>query len=249
MWRSLGARIVLVLDDAADAAQVRQLLPNTPGSMVLVIGQRRFTGLDRTGSVSLDVLPAADAARLLEPARLVGAEADQVLRWCAGHPAALRHLADRMRDRQPWTVSRLAARLNDQTGRCQQLAEVYARFDAAYHALSGPVRRIYRLLALTPYFDVRRAARLAGTTQEEVEPMVEELLDRHLVSEPAPGRFALHPVVRDHAHLALLATESPDELAAATNRLREADRRDAGERGPGGRGELELVSPRDPRVA
>jgi hypothetical protein len=78
---------------------------------------------------------------------------------------------------------------------------------------------------------------------------VEELLDRHLVSEPAPGRFALHPVVRDHAHLALLATESPDELAAATNRLREADRRDAGERGPGGRGELELVSPRDPRVA
>jgi hypothetical protein len=67
-----------------------------------------------------------------------------------GPPRALKHLADRMRDGQPWTVYRLAARLDDQTDGCQQLAEVHARFDAAYHALSGPVRRIYRLLALTP---------------------------------------------------------------------------------------------------
>jgi DNA-binding SARP family transcriptional activator len=236
LWRSLGARILLVLDDAADGSQVRQLLPNTPGSMVLVTTRHRLTGLDRTGSVSLGVLPPADAARLVKP--VGAAETDQVLRWCAGHPAALRHLADRMRDRQPWTVTRLVARLDDRAGRSQELAVIHALFDPTYHALSGPVRRIYRLLSLTPYFDVRRAARLAGTTQEEVEPMVDDLLDRHLVSEPAPGRFALHPLVRDHAHAILLATESADELAAADNRLHEA-----------GRGELELVSPKDPRVA
>jgi hypothetical protein len=103
---------------------------------------------------------------------------------------------------------------------------VHALFDRTYHALSGPVRSFYRLLSLTPQFDVRRAARLVGAGLQEVEPMLDQLLDQHLVFEPAPGRFALHPLVRDHAHAMLLATESKS-----------------------GRVELELVSPDDPRVA
>lgn len=241
LWRSLGARILLVLDDAADASQVRQLLPNTPGSIVLVTSRHRLTGLNRTGSVSLDVLPMADATRLAESARLVGdIEAEHVLRWCAGHPAALRHIADRMRDRKPWTVTRLAARLDDSAGRCQELAEIHALFDPTYAALTAPVRKCYRFLSLTPTFDVRRAARLLDTTQQDVEAMLDELLDRHLVSESAAGRYVLHPLVRDHAHTILLATESADELTAATNRVRQV-----------GRGELELVSPEElqgPRV-
>ncbi|MEU0092604.1 hypothetical protein ABZ004_18500, partial [Kribbella sp. NPDC006257] len=241
LWRWLGARILLVLDDVADAFQVRQLLPNTAGSMVIVTSRRRLTGLDRTGSVSLDVLPASDAARLTEPAALVGvAEAEHVLRWCAGHPAALRHLSDRMRDRQPWTVTRLAARLDDRTSRCQEFAEVHALFDPTYDALSEPIRRCYRLLSMTPSFDVRRTARLLDTTQQEVEILLDELLDLHLIAETGPGRYALHPLVRDHAHTLLLATESEDELTAAATRVRRA-----------GRGELELVSPEElhgPRV-
>jgi hypothetical protein len=70
-------------------------------------------------------------------------------------------------------------------------------FDPAYHVLSGPVRRICRLLSLTPQHDVGRAARLvcAGQQagQQEVEPMLDQLLDRHPVSEPAPARFNLMP--------------------------------------------------------
>jgi DNA-binding SARP family transcriptional activator len=231
VWRSLGQRILLVLDDVADAEQVRQLMPSTPGSVVLVTSRVRLTGLDRTLAVSLDVLPATDAARL-------GAS-DEIQRWCAGHPAAIRHLADRVRDRQPWTAARLTARLRDQPTRCQELAEVHTLFDSTYQAMPEQLRRFYRLLSLTPQFDLRRAARLIGLDQQEVEPMLDRLLDQHLVTEPAPGRFALHPIVRDHAHRALLATETEDALTAAAKRVRAST----------GRAELELVAPKDPRVA
>jgi DNA-binding SARP family transcriptional activator len=227
LWRSTlrGQRILLLLDDVADSEQVRHLLPGTADSLVLVTSRARLTGLDRTGAVSLDVLPPQDASRLVRPIADAAA-ADRVLRWCAGHPAAIRRLTDRIRDRHPWTAARLVARLDDPAGRCHELAEVHALFDPTYHALPGPVRSFYRLLSLTPQFDVRRAARLVGAGPQEVEPMLDQLLDQHLVSEPAPGRFALHPLVRDHAHAMLLATELKS-----------------------GRVELELVSPDDPRVA
>ncbi|HET6294622.1 MAG TPA: BTAD domain-containing putative transcriptional regulator [Kribbella sp.] len=231
VWRALGQRILLVLDDAADAGQVRQLLPNAPGSVVLVTSRARLTGLDRTVAVSLDVLSATDAARL-------GASGE-VEKWCAGHPGAIRHLVDRVRDRQPWTAARLTARLRDQPARCQELAEVHALFDSTYKALPEEVRRFYRLLSLIPQFDIRRAARLIGLDQQEVEPMLDRLLDQHLVTEPAPGRFALRPIVRDHAHTVLLATESSDALTAAAKRVRTST----------GRAELELVAPKGPRVA
>jgi hypothetical protein len=197
---------------------------------VLVTSRARLYGVDRDAAVSLDVLPAAEASQLVS--------SDEAVRWCAGHPAALRRLAERMRDRQPWTAARLAARLDNQTGRYQELAEVHALFDPTYHALSGPLRRFYRLLGLIPRFDARQAARLVGADRQEVEPMLDELVDRHLVSEPAPGQFALHPVVRDHAYRLLLTTESEDDLAAAARRVRVV-----------GRAELELVGPDDPRVA
>jgi DNA-binding SARP family transcriptional activator len=229
LWRSLGQDIVLVLDDVIDAEQVRDLLPSTPGCVVLVTSRSRLAGLDRSAAVSLDVLPASDAEQL-------GPE--EVLRWCGGHPAAIRLLADRLRDRQPWTAARLASRWEDSATRCRELAEVHAGFESAYRGLSEPVRRFYRLLSLTPQFDVRRAARLVGASQQEVEPMLDDLMDQHLVAEPAPGRFALHPIARDHAHVMLLATESEDELVAAADRVR-----------LGGQAGLGLVTAEDPRVA
>jgi DNA-binding SARP family transcriptional activator len=227
LWRAMAPRVLLVLDDVVDVAQVRELLPNAPGSVVLVTSRNRLVGLDRTAAVSLRPL---DAGEFLAD--------DDVLRVCGGHPGAIRELSDRMRDRQPWTVARLLARLNDRAGRARELASTLSRFDATYDGLPEPVRRLYRLLSLTPQFDLRRAARLVGADQQEVEAMLDELLDRHLVSEPAPGRFALHPVVRDHAHAMLLTIESEDELSAAADRVRLT-----------GQAKLELVASKDPRVA
>ncbi|GAB2565828.1 BTAD domain-containing putative transcriptional regulator [Kribbella endophytica] len=228
--RVLGQRVLLVLEDVEDAGQVRDLMPNTPGSVVLVTSRRRLTGLDRDLAITLEPLDDSDAVRITD--------CEQALRWNAGHPEALRRFAELLEGRPPWTAARLANRLDDQAARQRTLAGLLERFDSVYDSLPAPVRRLYRLLGLTPQFDVRRAARLLGADQQEVEPMIDELLDQHLVSEPAPGRFSLHPVVRDHAHRLLLATESPDDLLSAAQRARLT-----------GRAELELVTPDDPRVA
>lgn len=228
--RVLGQRVLLVLDSVEDSGQVRDLMPNTPGSVVLVTSRRRLTGLDRDLAITLEPLDDSDAVRITD--------CEQALRWSAGHPEALRRFAELLEGRPPWTAARLANRLDDQAARQRTLAGLHERFDSVYESLPAPVRRLYRLLGLTPQFDVRRAARLLGADQQEVEPMIDELLDQHLVSEPAPGRFSLHPVVRDHAHRLLLASESPDDLLSAAQRARLT-----------GHAELELVTPDDPRVA
>ena len=200
----LGQRVLLVLENAEDSGRVRELLPNTPGSVVVVTSRRRLTGLDRDLAITLEPLDHHDAVRITN--------CEQALRWGAGHPEALRRFAELLEGRQPWTAARLAHQLDDAAARHRTLADLHQRFDETYRSLPTSVGRLYRLLALTPQFDVRRAARLLGTDQQEVQPMIDELLDQHLVSEPAPGRFALHPVVRDHAHRLLLATEAPDDL-------------------------------------
>ncbi|TWD81307.1 DNA-binding SARP family transcriptional activator [Kribbella amoyensis] len=229
-WRSLGLRVVLVLDDVADAGQVRALLPNTPGSVVLVTSRGRLSGLDRDLAVTLDAFDQVTAQRLTD--------SEQILHWSAGHPGVLRLLTERIHGLPPWTAARITAGLDDRTTRLRELADVHTSFDQTYLALPDPVRRLYRLLALTPAFDVRRAARLAGAEPTEVEPMVDALLNLHLVTEPAPGRFSVHPVVRDHAYRWLTTVESPADVTAAADRIRIP----AGTR-------LELVSPDDPRVA
>jgi DNA-binding SARP family transcriptional activator len=197
---------LLILDNVEHADQVRHLLPNDPGALVLVISRRRLSDLDRTAALTLDVLTPAEAAKLTD--------LEQILSCCGGHPGAIRHLVERLRNRQPWTVARMAARLDDQRARCQALGEVLARFDAAYDALPGPVQRLYRAIGMTPRFDLRQAARLAGTSQSEAELMIDRLMDLNLVAEPAPGRFELHPIVRDHTGQLLVVAGPKAELVA-----------------------------------
>jgi DNA-binding SARP family transcriptional activator len=202
----LAATGLLILDNVEHADQVRHLLPNDPNALVLVISRRRICDLDRTAALTLDVLAPEDAARLTD--------VEQILNCCGGHPGAIRHLVERLRNRQPWTVARMAASLEDPTARCQALAEVLASFDAAYDELAGPVQRLYRLIGMTPRFDLRQAARLTGTSQSEAELMIDQLMDLNLVAEPAPGRFEFLPIVRDHANQLLVATGPKAELVA-----------------------------------
>ncbi|MEV6283179.1 AfsR/SARP family transcriptional regulator [Kribbella sp. NPDC051770] len=197
----------VVLEDVENAAQVRTLMPNTPGTVVLVTSRHRLTGLDRDLAITLEPLTASDAARI--------SDCEQALRWAAGHPEALRRFTELLAGRPPWTAARLADRIDQQATRHSVLRDLHDRFDATYRALPEPVRRLYRLLGLTPEFDVRRAERLLGVDQQEVEPLIDELIDQHLLSEPAPGRFSMHPVVRDHAHRLLLTSGSPEDVRVA----------------------------------
>jgi DNA-binding SARP family transcriptional activator/tetratricopeptide (TPR) repeat protein len=221
LWRSeLATRSMLVLlDNAADAAQVRPLLPGTARSLALITSRRRLVDLESARTLSLDVLPVADAVALF--ASVVGderatAEAGavrDVVERCGHLPLAIRIAAARLRSRPAWTVRYLADRLGEA---CSTLAElsvgdrsVGAAFALSYERLDEPRRRMFRLLGVHPgpEIDVPAAAALAGVARAEANALLESLVDDHLVQQPVTGRYRLHDLVRRHARTVALAEE------------------------------------------
>jgi DNA-binding SARP family transcriptional activator len=228
LWRAELAdrKVLIVLDDATSAGQVRPLMPGTPGSVALVTSRRRVAELETTLTISLDVMPAEDATTLFT--RVVGdgravrgaAFLAETVRLCGYLPLAIRIAATRLRTRQAWTVDDLLARLRQHDGELAELAigdrSVAAAFALSYRRLSGEQQRLFRLLGLVPGpdFDSHAAAALTGGTVAETEQLVEQLVDLHLLRQPTAGRYHLHDLVRTYA--AHLAATTDDERAALT---------------------------------
>jgi DNA-binding SARP family transcriptional activator len=205
LWRSLlvGRKILVVLDDVADAAQVRPLLPGGGTDCRFVITSRsHLTSLDAVGVTPLDVLPDAMAADLF--ATVAGAhrvaghdeEVREIAARCGFLPLALRIAAARLRDRPLWTVEHLLSLLRDEHRRLPALSAgdrgVGAALTSSYRRLSPAHQRLYRLLGDFPGVDIVPAA-------EGMARLLEDLVDMNLVSQPTLGRYRLHDLVRDHA--------------------------------------------------
>ncbi len=233
LWRATLAdrRVLLVLDDAASAAQVRPLLPGDGGSLVLVTSRSRLAGLDGVSTLTLDLFSDLDALALFAAAvgdRRVHDEpsaAAEVVRLCGYLPMAIRVAAGRLRQRQAWSVATLADRLRESDGR---LAELHAEdrglsvmFAASYQHLDPAGQRMFRLLGLAPCeeIDVARAAALAGLPAGEAEQVMERLLDQHLVMQPRQGCYRLHDLLHEYARETALATETAPQRQAAMARL------------------------------
>ncbi|KRV48690.1 hypothetical protein AQ490_23850 [Wenjunlia vitaminophila] len=234
LFRSLLAnrRALLVLDNAATEDQVRPLLPGAPGCLVLITSRNRLTGLDDARPLSMDVLPMSDAVALLTTVlgqeRLVGESPElleEVARLCGRLPLALRIVANRMRSRPAWTLAHLCERLGDQEQRLAELEAgdrgVAAAFQLSYRQLTGPQRRLFRLLGLHPGpdIDVWAAAALLETGRAETGRLLEALVDAHLLRSSQPGRFHFHDLLRRHAAETAQREESPAERHAALGRL------------------------------
>ncbi|GAA5004697.1 tetratricopeptide repeat protein [Streptomyces siamensis] len=227
-WRSELAhrRAVVVLDNAADADQVRPLLPGAGPSVALITSRNRLLGLDEVPPVSLDVLTPEESAELLARAsgdprgpdgRLARdpESAAEVLRLCGHLPLALRLAAARLRHRPGWTVGILVERM----------AEGVDEFDTAFamsvRQLDRNQRRLFRLLGLLPgsSFDEYVVAALADIPLRSARTMLEDLLDAHLVQQPAAGRYRLHDLVHQHARRACVEQDSPAEQERALGRV------------------------------
>ena len=231
-WRDqvAGRKILLLLDDAAGHEQVRPLLPGTAGSLVLVTSRRRLTALDDTAVITLDPLPPAQAATLL--ARLaaragIGAAdpaVDELARLGGYLPLAIGMLASQLRHHPAWTAAGLAAELAGARDRLAMMRaenlSVAAAFGLSYTDLTGGQQRLFRRLGLVPgpSIDAYAAAALDDISLDTARRLLEELYDQHLIAEPAPGRYQLHDLLREHAR-ALAADDDPAESGAATRRL------------------------------
>lgn len=225
LWRAelAGRRCVVVLDNASSAAQVRPLLTDAPGSLVLVTSRRRLVGLAGVRSLSLDVLPPDDAAALLADAagadRISGdtAALTEVARLCGHLPLALRIAGARLQHRPTWTVRHLLTRLDDERRRLAELTaedlSVASSFGLSYQHLGDEQRRAFRLLGLVPCasLDVYAAAAVIGVEPATAERVLDDLVEAHLLEEPAPGRYRFHDLLRDLA----CRTAQDDEPAPA----------------------------------
>ncbi|WP_188317014.1 ATP-binding protein [Solihabitans fulvus] len=231
VWRSELAprRVVLLLDNAADAAQVRPLLPGASGCLVLVTSRRRMPGLPGAVPLSLDVLPADEAAALFADVCGADGEADavaEIVALCGRLPLAVRIASARLAHRSNWSPAHLAARLRDENRRLAELAVdgelgVAAAFSLSYTGLDDLRRRVFRLLGCHPGgdFDPLAAATLADLPLAEAERALESLVDCHLLLSSSPDRYTFHDLLRQHARQLAEAEESAAGRQAALGRL------------------------------
>jgi len=228
-WRAhiAGKKILLLLDDAAGHEQVRPLLPGTSGSLVLVTSRRRLTALEDSAVISLGTLSPAEAVALL--ARLAdrsdlgsgAGPAGEIARLCGYLPLAIGMLARQLRHHPARTGAELAAGLAAARDRLAVMRaenlSVAAAFDLSYADLSEAQQRLFRRLGSTPGADIDAyaVAALDDTSLESARGQLDDLYDHHLITEPAPGRYLLHDLLREYARALAAADGTADSHAAA----------------------------------
>jgi hypothetical protein len=231
-----GRRMLLVLDNARDAAQVRPLLPGTPGCLVLVTSRSQLTGLiaaDGAHPLTLDLLTAEDARLLLS--RRLGADrvaaepvaVAEIIARCARLPLALALMAARAAVRPAVALCVLADELSDTRLRWQALtnddpdSDVRTVLSWSYQALTPAAARLFRLLGLHPGqdTDALAAASLAGLPVDEVRPLLTELTQASLLYEHVPRRYTFHDLLRDYAAELTHAIDAEQDRRAASGRV------------------------------
>ncbi|KUO10852.1 AfsR/SARP family transcriptional regulator [Streptomyces sp. DSM 15324] len=223
LYRSMldGRRVLVLLDNAKDAAQVRPLLPGTEGCAALVTSRVRMVDLAGAHLVDLDVMSPDEALALFT--RIVGEErmaserdaALDVVAACGFLPLAIRIAASRLAARRTWTVAVLAAKLADERRRLDELQAgdlaVKATFELGYGALDPNQARAFRLLGLAdgPDISLAAAAAVLKLPVEEAEDLLESLVDTSLLESAAPGRYRYHDLVRLYARACAERDERP----------------------------------------
>ncbi|HET6634048.1 MAG TPA: BTAD domain-containing putative transcriptional regulator [Streptomyces sp.] len=226
LYRSLlaGRRVLALLDNARDAAQVRPLLPGTEGCAALITSRSRMVDLAGAQLVDLDVMSPEEAMTLF--ARIVGHErvaaereaAMDVVAACGFLPLAIRIAAARLAARRTWTVASLSARLADERRRLDELRAgdqaVKATFELGYSQLEAEQARAFRLLGLAdgPDISLPAAAALLDREPEEAEDLLESLVDTSLLESAAPGRYRFHDLLRLYARTCAERDEVPPVL-------------------------------------
>jgi tetratricopeptide (TPR) repeat protein len=240
LYRSLldGRRVLIVLDNANSAEQVRPLLPGSPTCRAVVTSRSRLSGLiarDGVSRIILDLLSPAEALALLGDiigATRVAAEPEataQLACRCAYLPLALRIAAERAVAYPHVPLVDLAGELAVERDRLDLLAAVdkedeatavRAVFSWSYHALAPETARAFRLLGLHagPDISAPAAAALINTTSTQARRLLETLVDTHLIEETGRDRYRFHDLLRVYATECAKAEETEHDRDAAVRR-------------------------------
>jgi tetratricopeptide (TPR) repeat protein len=217
LYRSVlaGLRVLIVLDNARHADQVRPLLPAAPGCLTVVTSRHQLTGLvavEGAHRLVVDLMPVADARELL--AHRIGPRVaaepevvDEVIDACARLPLALAVVAARASARPDFPLAAVADELRRARGSLNPFAgedaaaDARAAFACSYARLSPVAAELFRRLGAHPGPDVTApaAASLIATTPGRAQPPLAELAHAHLVTEHVPGRYAMHDLLRTFA--------------------------------------------------
>ncbi|MFD7625571.1 BTAD domain-containing putative transcriptional regulator [Streptomyces sp. NPDC059851] len=232
LFRSLvdGRRLLIVLDNARDAAQVRELIPGSPSCAVVITGRSPMFDLPLTSQLLLEPFRTDEALQLV--AAIIGRErlaaqredALRLVEACGHLPLAVRIVAARLSARPSWTAATLTARLADEQRRIAELKigtlAIDAVFELGYQQLTVAQARAFRLVALAGSADigVPAAAAALGVDEPTAEDLLESLTDAAMVESTKPGRYGYHELVRVFARQRA-ESHDPGEAAEARDRL------------------------------
>jgi tetratricopeptide (TPR) repeat protein len=238
LYRSIlaGNRVLIVIDDARDADQVRPLLPGAPGCFTLVTSRNRLSGLvaaEGAHRVVVDLMPAGEARELL--AHRVGQQrvetepgaAAEVVERCARLPLALVVAAARASSHPEFALAAVADELRRGRGGLDAFAgedpamDARAAFACSYRYLGDRAATLFRHLGGHPGPDVTApaAASLAGLPVADVMPALAELTRAHLLTEHPPGRYTAHDLLRTFAAELAVRHDTAAARRAALNRV------------------------------
>jgi tetratricopeptide (TPR) repeat protein len=212
LYRSLVAdkRMLIVLDNARDADQVRPLLPGSRTCRVLVTSRQQLPSLVASAQatqVSLELFSTDEAEELL--ARFLGAArvraenaaVHDLIERCARLPIALAIVGARAVTNPHTRLDDLATELGELSTGDSQSTDIRAVFSWSYRALSQAAARLFRWVGLHPGpdIDLQAAASLAGASPAHTRPLLAELTTAHLLQEHTGGRYRLHDLLRAYA--------------------------------------------------
>jgi DNA-binding SARP family transcriptional activator/tetratricopeptide (TPR) repeat protein len=237
-YRSIlsGQRMLIILDNAATADQVRPLLPGSGSCAVVITSRNRLGSLiarDGARRVHLDILLPAQAIFLL--AAITGTDrvaaepraAREIARLCGHLPLALRIAAERLNTRPYLELADLAGQLAIEQQRLDLLAcedeatAVRAALATSYHALTPRDAGMFRLLSLNPSAGISTAAAaaLGGIGTTDAQRMLQALAAAHLLEETGSDRYRSHDLVRVYAAECASSDEPDQEAADAVARV------------------------------
>jgi DNA-binding SARP family transcriptional activator/tetratricopeptide (TPR) repeat protein len=231
-----GKRILVLLDNARDAEQVRPLLPGAPGCLALVTSRHQLTGLVVTEGahpLTLDLLTIDESRDLL--ARRLGPErttaepeaTDEVIALCAHLPLALAIMAARAATKPALPLAALARQLRETASQLDAfdsddpLTNLRTVLACSYQALTAVAARMFRLLGMLPGpdFTASAAGGLADRPLATTQVLLGDLARAHLIMEHVPGRYTLHDLLRAYATEQAHLHDTARERHTAIHRL------------------------------